>query len=40
MAYGRKKMKPRKDQSVFKHTAVKGKAINVRPRNMRGGTYL
>lgn len=38
--FGRKAMKPKKDKLVFKHTATKGKAINVKPRNARGGTYL
>lgn len=40
MAINRKKMKPGKDKKVFAHTASKGKAINVKPRNARGGTYL
>lgn len=33
-------MKRSKDANVFKHTASKGKAINIFPRNSRGGTYL
>ena len=36
----RVKMKPSKDKKVFMHTASRGKAINVKPRNARGGTWL
>ena len=36
----RTKMKPGKDQKVFTQTAKKTKAINVTPKNMRGGIRL
>lgn len=36
----RKKMKRRKDQKVFKHTANKTKKINIAPKVMRGGIRL
>lgn len=36
----RKKMKARKDQKVFSHTAVRGKKINVSSSVARGGVRL
>lgn len=36
----RSKMKAGKDAKVFTQTAKKTKAINVSPRNMRGGIRL
>lgn len=36
----RKKMKPKRDARVFTQTAKKTKAINVSPKNMRGGIRL
>nr|CDL65808.1 unnamed protein product [uncultured bacterium] len=36
----RKKMKGKRDKRVFKQTANKTKAINISPKNMRGGTRL
>lgn len=36
----RKKMKAKKDKKIFKATAKKTKAINISPKNMRGGTRL
>lgn len=36
----RAKMKPSKDKKVFTQTAKKTKAINVTPKNMRGGIRL
>lgn len=36
----RKSMSRRKDKSVFRHTAVKSKKINLSPRSMRGGIRL
>lgn len=40
MKGSRVKMRPSKDKRVFRHTATVGKAINVKPRNARGGTWL
>lgn len=37
MASKRQKMKAKKDQQVFSHTAAKGKKINVYPYVPRGG---
>lgn len=36
----RKAMKSSKDKRVFTQTAKKTKAINVTPKNMRGGIRL
>lgn len=36
----RKKMRPRKDNKVFRRTAVKSKKINVNPTIYRGGIRL
>lgn len=36
----RKRMKSFKDKKVFRATAVRGKAINLRPMNFRGGIRL
>ena len=36
----RKKMASSKDKKVFTQTAKKAKAVNVSPKNMRGGTRL
>lgn len=36
----RTKMSPSKDKKVFTQTAKKTKAINVTPKNMRGGIRL
>ncbi len=36
----RMRVKRRKDKKVFSHTAVKTKAINVRPGEWRGGIRL
>lgn len=36
----RKKMKPGKDQKVFRRTAAKGKKININPTIFRGGIRL
>lgn len=36
----RKKMKGKRDKKIFKATANKTKAINISPKNMRGGTRL
>lgn len=36
----RSKVKPSKDKRVFTQTAKKTKAINVTPKNMRGGIRL
>lgn len=36
----RKKMKGKRDKKIFRATANKTKAINVSPKNMRGGTRL
>lgn len=36
----RSKMKPKKDAKVFTQTAKKTKAMNVSPKNMRGGIRL
>lgn len=36
----RKKMKASKDHRVFTATAKKTKAINIKPKIMRGGTRL
>lgn len=36
----RTKMSTNKDKKVFTQTAKKTKAINVSPKNMRGGTRL
>lgn len=36
----RAKMKTSKDKKVFTQTAKKTKAVNVSPKNMRGGTRL
>lgn len=36
----RSKVKPAKDKRVFTQTAKKTKAINVTPKNMRGGIRL
>lgn len=36
----RTKMSTNKDKKVFTQTAKKSKAINVSPKNMRGGTRL
>lgn len=33
-------MKRGKDKKVFAHTAVKGKKINVNPKNARGGIWM
>ena len=39
MAY-RKKVKGRKDNRIFKHTAMKTKKINIAPKVSRGGIQL
>lgn len=36
----RSKVKKSKDTKVFTQTAKKTKAVNVSPKNMRGGTRL
>lgn len=36
----RTKMASSKDKKVFTQTAKKTKAVNVSPKNMRGGTRL
>lgn len=36
----RSPVRRRKDRRIFKRTAVKSKAINVYPSNMRGGIRL
>lgn len=36
----RSKVKRTKDTKVFTQTAKKTKAVNVSPKNMRGGTRL
>lgn len=36
----RKKMKGKRDKKIFRATANKTKAINISPKNMRGGTRL
>lgn len=36
----RKKVRPRKDKSVFRRTAAKSKKINVDPVPFRGGIRL
>lgn len=36
----RVKMSANKDKKVFTQTAKKTKAVNVSPKNMRGGTRL
>lgn len=36
----RKKMKPKKDNKVFRRTATKSKKINVNPVIYRGGIRL
>lgn len=36
----RSKTKKSKDMKVFTQTAKKTKAVNVSPKNMRGGTRL
>lgn len=36
----RKKMKSKRDKKIFRATANKTKAINISPKNMRGGTRL
>lgn len=36
----RVKMNASKDKKVFTQTAKKSKAVNVSPKNMRGGTRL
>lgn len=36
----RTKMNTSKDKKVFTQTAKKTKAVNVSPKNMRGGTRL
>lgn len=39
MAY-RKKTKKRKDNRIFKHTAMSTKKINISPKVSRGGIQL
>lgn len=39
MAY-RKKVKGKKDNKIFKHTAMKTKKINISPKISRGGIQL
>lgn len=36
----RKRMRPRKDKKVFRHTAVTTKKININPSIPRGGIRL
>ncbi len=36
----RQKMKPKKDERVFRKTATKTKKINVKPKAQRGGIRL
>lgn len=36
----RMKMQTSKDKKVFTQTAKKTKAVNISPKNMRGGTRL
>lgn len=36
----RKKMVPKKDQKIFRNTAVKSKKINISPSIPRGGIRL
>lgn len=36
----RAKMSTSKDKKVFTQTAKKTKAVNISPKNMRGGTRL
>lgn len=36
----RRSVKPRKDQRIFRRTAVKSKKINIDPKVYRGGIRL
>lgn len=36
----RMRTRPKKDRKIFSRTAAKVKAVNVRPRVMRGGIRL
>lgn len=36
----RVKMKPKKDNKVFKQTAAKTKKVNIKPVTWRGGIHL
>lgn len=36
----RQKMKPKKDNRIFRQTASKGKKINIDPSSYRGGIRL
>lgn len=40
MATSRQETNPKKDEAIFKNTAVKSKRINIYPSNMRGGIRL
>lgn len=36
----RQPVKPKKDATIYRNTAKKTKAINVKPKNSRGGIRL